>query len=104
MEAQHGDAPAIFHRRIEIHVVLVAGQHFAEAAHADERARMIAHRLLERAAEARRVPRAVGEDREAAAALEAVAADEARLLVVEIAEARDVESARLADRKSQRLK
>src|SRR2546426_1275396 len=55
-----------------------------------------------------RSTRAVREDREAGAAFKAVAANEPRLLVLEVAEARDVEPARLAvvqgrDRKSTRL-
>src|SRR2546426_7986343 len=43
-----------------------------------------------------RSTRAVREDREAGAAFKAVAANEPRLLVLEVAEARDVEPARLA--------
>src|SRR5207249_8627091 len=77
-------------------VVLVAGEHFAEAAHTDEGARVLAHRFLELPPEPRRAPSVVGEDREAGAALEAIAADEPGLLVLQVAEPRHVEPARLA--------
>src|SRR6266487_4728947 len=90
IEAQDGNAPAVLHLGIQVHVVLVAGEHFAEAAHINEGTRVLADRFLELTAEPRRVPRAVGEDREAGAALEAVAADEPRLLVLQVPEPRHV--------------
>src|SRR5262249_54784568 len=96
MKAQRRNAPVVLLDGIEIDVILVARQHLAEAAHADERARMVAHRLLELPAESRRVPGVAREDVEPRTALEAVAADEAGLLVLEVPEARHVEVAGLA--------
>src|SRR2546427_6185519 len=44
-------SPRVFRVGIEIDVVLVAGQHLAEAAHPDERADVVAHVFLELRAE-----------------------------------------------------
>jgi len=96
MEAQHRNPPAVLLGGIDVHVVLVAGEHLAKAAHANEGPRVLAYRLLELTPEPRRIPRAIGKDREAAAAFESVSADEPRLLVLEVAEARHVEPARPA--------
>ena len=48
---------------VELDLVLVAGQHLAEAAHADERAGVVADLLLVRGAEAGRVARVAGKHR-----------------------------------------
>src|SRR5258705_13205016 len=96
VEAQRRDPPGVFHRGVDVHIVLVAGEYFAEAAHTNEGPGVLTHRFLELPAESRRAPRAVGENPEAGAALEAVAADKARLLVLQVPESRHVEPARLA--------
>src|SRR5438876_7275176 len=96
VEAQRRNPPRVLHLGVEIDVVLVAGQHFAKAAHTNEGPGVLTHRFLELPAESRRAPRAVGENREAGATLEAVAADKARLLVLQVPESRHVEPARLA--------
>ena len=94
MEPQHRDAPAVFHLGVQVHVVLVAREDFAETAHADEGAGMFTDRFLELPAESGRAPRAIRKDREATPALEAVAADESGLFVLQIPEARHIDSVR----------
>ena len=54
VEPQHRDAPRVLHARIEQDAVLLARQHLAEAAEADQRRIVLAHARLERLAEARR--------------------------------------------------
>src|SRR5467141_91902 len=92
METQRGDAPLVFHDGIEVDIVFVARQDFAERTHADEGALVLADFFFEGSAEAVGV-RAAREHRAAAAALESVSADEFGILLGEIAEASQIEAA-----------
>src|SRR5207247_1896337 len=78
-------------------------QHLAEAAHPDEGPGVVAHLFLELRPESRRAERIPGENRKASTPLEAVAADEPGLPVLQVAEPRDVESARPAVIEGRRL-
>ena len=92
VEAQHGHSPPVLDLGVDAHRVLVAGQHLAEAAHADGRSRVLAHHLLVGGAEAGRAGGA-GEHAGAGGAFEPVAAHEVLLLVLQVAEAGHVEAA-----------
>src|SRR5258706_4221748 len=96
VEAQRRDAPGILLLGVQVDVVLVAGEYFAEAAHTNESSSVLADRFLELAAESWSAPRAVGEKPETGAPFEAVTADKALLLVLQVPEARHVEPAGLA--------
>src|SRR3989449_2096795 len=73
--------------------ILVARQHFAEGTHPDERPGVVTHLFLELRTESRG-PRGIpGENRKTTAPLEAIAADEPRLTVLQVAEPGDVEPA-----------
>ena len=96
VEAEHRNSPPVFHDRVKIHVVFVSRKHLAEAAHLDERAGAVPHLLLERRAETGRLHGMAREDLHAAAAFESVAANVIRSLLVQIAEARQVEMPGLA--------
>src|SRR5437867_3562031 len=91
VKAQDRDAPAVLRRGIQVDVALVAGQDLPEGTHADERPRVIPHRLLELGAESRRLEGVLREHGMTARALEAVAPEEPRLAVLQVAEPGDVE-------------
>ena len=95
MKPDRRNAPAILERRIEIHVVLEPWKDLAEATHADVRTGAVANGLLEPCAEAGRFRRVLGKDRRAGAPLEAIAAKEVRILVLQVPETRHVEVPRL---------
>src|SRR5204863_9163200 len=82
--------PGVLDLGVEEDAVLLARQDLAEPAEADERGIVLPHRRLEGLAEAGQV---VGHARvleRSSAALEVVAADEVRMFVLDVAEARYV--------------
>src|SRR4029450_9465184 len=52
VEAEDRDAPFVFHRRVDVDVILVASENLAKPTHADERAGIVADLLLVGGAEA----------------------------------------------------
>src|SRR5438105_8304191 len=108
MEAQRGDPPGVFGVGIQVDVILVARQHLTEAPHPNERPGMVTHLFLELRAESGGPRSEEREDREASTPLEAVAAYESRLTILQVAEPRNVKPAgptvvERGDRKSTRL-
>src|SRR5262245_62599840 len=79
MKAQDRDSPPVLHFGVEVDVVLVAREDFAEAAHRDHRPGVIADPLLVVLAEAWGVVNAVWKHRHPAAPFEAVTANEIRV-------------------------
>src|SRR5207247_8568750 len=96
MEAQDRNPPTVLELGIEIDVSLVSSEHLAEATHADEGPRVVAHGLLEVGPESRGLEGVRREHGVAALALEAVPPDETGLAVRQVAEAGNVESTRTA--------
>src|SRR5207237_4145411 len=93
LQAQRWHAAGVFGVGIQVDVILVARQHLTEAPHPNERPGMVTHLFLELRAESggpEGIPR---EDREASAPLEAVAAYESRLTILQVAEPRNVKPA-----------
>src|SRR5580692_415201 len=92
MKAQRRNAPFVFHYRIEIDEVLIARQYFSKSSHGDIRTLVFANLFLERRAKSRAV-RTGRKHSASAAALKPVTTDEFRMLLRQIAEARQVKSA-----------
>src|SRR5579883_3448484 len=90
VKAQRRNSPLVLHNGIEVHVILVARQDFAESAHADIRALVLADFLLEGSAETMDI-RAAREHRAPAAALEAVTTNELRMPLGEITKTGEIE-------------
>src|SRR5439155_10860101 len=102
MKTQRWHAPFVFHHRIQIHVIFVARQHFAEGPHSDERALILAHLFLEGSSKAVNIG-ATRKHCASAAAFESVAANKLWMLLLQIPEARQIETARSAIIQSWRL-
>src|SRR5579883_2761520 len=91
VKAQRRNSPLVLHNGIEVHVILVARQDFAESAHADIRALVLADFLLEGSPETMDI-RAAREHRAPAAALEAVTPNELRMFLREVSETGEIEA------------
>src|SRR5262249_10243269 len=96
VELEYRDPPRVLHGRIERDAVLLARQHLAEPAEADERRIVLPHVRLERLAVSGDVVGHTGILGAPAAALEVIAADEIGMLVGDVAKSRDVRRNRSA--------
>src|SRR5207247_8509144 len=90
VEPQHREAPCVLHGRIERDAVLLARQHLAKTAEADDRRIVFAYARLERLPVTRDVVRHARELGAAAAALKMVAADEVGMTIGDVPEPRNV--------------
>src|SRR6516162_5179377 len=95
VKAQRRHAPLVLYCGVEVHIVLVTRQHFAEAAHADVGALVFTHLLLKSGAKAGHLC-ATRKHGRAAAAFESVAANEVRLFLLQVAEPGEIKAARPA--------
>src|SRR5260370_21023953 len=84
MKTQSRDAPLVFDDRIEVDIILVASENFAECAHTDEGTLVLADFFLEGSAEAMRIC-AARKHRAAAATFKSITADTFGMLFVQVA-------------------
>src|SRR5262249_50761947 len=92
VEAKDWDSPAILHGWVQVDVILVASEHFAKAAHADEGAGLIANRLLELRPKSQSRHGMPRKDFGSALTFETVAANEIRALFRKVAETGEIEA------------
>src|SRR6202008_3098839 len=90
---QDRNAPSVSDDRVDLHIVLRSRQSFPKRTDADHRGGVLLDLILKLGSESGDLKREAGEFRASAVALEPVAANEAALLVFQIAEAREVDAA-----------
>src|SRR5439155_2302910 len=103
MEAENRDAPAVLLLRIQVHVVFVARQHFAKAAHVNERTRVLPDLFFVLGAETWSGVSISREHPKPAPPFKSVTPKELGMALFEISEPGKVEAARPAVVESARL-